>query len=159
MSDFVEAMSAVASTVVIVTCEVQGRPWGMTVTAFCPVSAEPPTVLVSLGSETAAARAIVRTGRFGVSVLREGHQAVARHGARPGEDKYLDGLVDARAGYSASPAIADAVAHLDCEVIHRDRVADHLLVVGRVRAARSSDGEGSPLLYHRRAYSRLEPAA
>ncbi len=52
IADFVDAMSTLASGVGLVTCWVGDRPWGMTVTAFASVSAEPPTVLVSLGSAT-----------------------------------------------------------------------------------------------------------
>ena len=50
ISDFADAMSTLASGVVLVTGWVGDRPWGMTVTSFASVSAEPPTVLVSLGS-------------------------------------------------------------------------------------------------------------
>ena len=136
--DFLEALSALASSVVLVTCRVDGRPWGMTVTAFCSVSTEPPTVVVSLGAETTAARAIYGTGRFGVSILGEEQERIARHGSRPGAGKYLEEFVDSPATRGASPVVADAVSHLDCEVAETIRVADHVLFVGRVRAARSA---------------------
>src|SRR4051812_49632589 len=65
LSDFVHAMGMLASGVVLVTCRIDGRPWGMTVTAFASVSADPPTVLVSLDSGTAGARAIAAAGGVG----------------------------------------------------------------------------------------------
>ena len=40
VAEFAEAMSALASGVVLVTCWVGDRPWGMTVTAFASVSAD-----------------------------------------------------------------------------------------------------------------------
>ncbi len=153
--DFLDALSRLASSVVLVTCWVDGRPWGMTVTAFCSVSTTPPTVLVSLGEETSAARAISRTGRFGVGVLGETQEAAARHGSRPGATKYLEDFVDPAARRSASPAVADVLAHLDCEVIDTIRAADHILFLGRVRAAHSSGTETAPLLYQRRSFRRL----
>ena len=39
VAEFAEAMSALASGVVLVTCWLDGRPWGLTVTAFASVSA------------------------------------------------------------------------------------------------------------------------
>jgi flavin reductase (DIM6/NTAB) family NADH-FMN oxidoreductase RutF len=158
VSEFVEAMSGVASTVVVVTCEVEGRPWGMTVTAFCSVSTEPPTVLVSLGADTTAARAIAASGCFGVSILGERQAPIARHGSRPGAPKHLEGLLDPRTTGSTSPAVADAVSHLDCEVTDEIHVADHILFVGRVRAVASTKAETAPLLYHGRTFRTLGSA-
>jgi flavin reductase (DIM6/NTAB) family NADH-FMN oxidoreductase RutF len=152
--EFTHAMSALAAGVVIVTCSVDGRPWGMTVTAFASVSTDPPTVLVSLGSESIGARAIGVTGRFGVSILAEDQLPVAHHGSAPGAPKFLERFVAPRDAASASPAVAGALAHLDCEVAETVRVADHTLFVARVRAALAAH-PGAPLLYHRRAYRTL----
>jgi flavin reductase ActVB len=156
-AEFAEAMSTLASGVVLVTCRVDGRPWGMTVTAFASVSADPPTVLVSLTSEGRGAHAIAATRRFGVSVLAAEQLAVARFGAAPGAAKFLEAYVDRADVPGASPTIDGALAHLDCEVSDALEVADHTVFFGEVRAARSLDGP--PLLYHRRGYRTLAPAS
>lgn len=135
-----EAMSELASGVVLVTCSVGGRPWGMTVTAFQSISAEPPVVLVSLESGTRAASAVQAQGRFGVSILAEHHEELARWCARPGAAKYLESF-----------DVDDALAQLECDVIDTVRVADHLVIFGRVREAYASGAE-SALVYHRRAF-------
>jgi flavin reductase (DIM6/NTAB) family NADH-FMN oxidoreductase RutF len=161
-AEFAHAMSALASGVVLVTCWVDDRPWGMTVTAFASVSADPPTVLVSLGSEGASARAIAATGSFGVSILAAEQVAVARYGSAPGATKFLDPFTETRR--STSPAVPGALAHLDCELSETVQVADHTVLFGRVKAVRSSRA-GTALLYHRRAYrtlvepERAQPAA
>jgi flavin reductase (DIM6/NTAB) family NADH-FMN oxidoreductase RutF len=156
--DFAEAMSTLASGVVLVTCWVGDRPWGMTVTAFASVSAEPPTVLVSLGSETTSAHAIAATRSFGVSILAEGQLAVARLGSAPGTAKFLEPLVDPSEGNSDSPVVAGALAHLDCELSEAVQIADHTILFGRVQAVQASRS-GTPLLYHRRAYRTLTERA
>ena len=152
--EFAEAMSALASGVVLVTCWLADRPWGMTVTAFASISADPPTVLVSLGSQTTGARAITATRSFGASILAEGQLAVARYGSAPSTTKFLEPLTESRDGRSQSPVVAAALAHLDCEVTEAVQIADHTVVFGRVRAARTSR-VGTPLVYHRRAYRTL----
>src|SRR4051812_2331062 len=88
--EYAEAMSALASGVVLVTCRVGDRPWGMTVTAFASVSADPPTVLVSLGAEARSTVAIKATRRFGISILADDQTPVARYGARSGAAKFLE---------------------------------------------------------------------
>jgi 3-hydroxy-9,10-secoandrosta-1,3,5(10)-triene-9,17-dione monooxygenase reductase component len=156
--EFAEAMSALASGVVLVTCRVGDRPWGLTVTAFASVSAHPPTVLVSLASVTTSVPAIRASGRFGVSVLAEAQRAVARHGSAPGETKFVDDYTESNPTRSGSPVVVGALAHLDCELSDTVEVADHVVLFGRVRAAHAFH-EGAPLVYHRRAYrSVAEPA-
>jgi flavin reductase (DIM6/NTAB) family NADH-FMN oxidoreductase RutF len=159
LPEFADAMSALASGVVLVTCwVVGGRPWGMTVTAFASVSADPPTVLVSLGSQATGARAITTTRTFGVSILAADQLAVARHGSAPSTTKYFEPLTESRDGRSESPVIAAALAHLDCEVTETVQVADHTVFFGRVRAVPGLR-PGTPLVYHRRGYRTLaEPA-
>jgi flavin reductase (DIM6/NTAB) family NADH-FMN oxidoreductase RutF len=152
-SDFVAAMSRLASGVGLVTCWVGDRPWGMTLTAFASVSPEPPTILVSLGSATTSARAITATGSFGVSILAEEQLALARLGSEPGAAKFFEPFVDPSDG-NGSPVVAGALAHLDCELFEALQVADHTILLGRVRAAQASPS-GMPLLYHRRAYRTL----
>jgi len=154
ISGFVAAMSKLASGVVLVTCWVDERPWGMTVTAFASLSAEPPTIFVSLGSATISARAIAATRSFGVSILSEQQLAVARLGSEPCAAKFLEPFVDPSDGSSDSPVVAGALAHLDCELSEAVQVADHTILFGRVQAAQASHS-GAPLLYHRRAYRTL----
>jgi flavin reductase ActVB len=152
---FTEAMSALAGGAVMVTSWLDGRPWGMTVTAFASVSADPPTILVSLRSDTASARTIDATGSFGVSILGRRHRAAARHGSARGATKFLERFADPRAD-TLSPEVAGALAHLDCEVAERMEVADHTILIGRVHDVRIGIDD-EPLLYFRRSYRTLAP--
>jgi flavin reductase (DIM6/NTAB) family NADH-FMN oxidoreductase RutF len=154
LPDFVEAMSMLASGVVLVTSWVGGRPWGTTVTAFASVSAEPPTILVSLGSATTCARAVAARRSFGVSILAEEQLDVAHIASDRGATKFIEELVERDDGSSDSPVAAGALAHLDCRVAETVEIADHTIFFGRVRAAQTSCG-GTPLLYHRRSYRRI----
>ena len=144
-TEFTDAMSTLASGVVMVTCRLDGRPWGTTVTAFASVSADPPTVLVSLGSHSTVARAVADTQRFGVSILADEHVAVAHYGSVPRAPKFLERFV------TPGDGVAGALAHLECDVSDEVQIGDHTVFFGRVRLARASR-KGAPLLYHRRAY-------
>jgi flavin reductase (DIM6/NTAB) family NADH-FMN oxidoreductase RutF len=147
---FTDAMSSLASGVVMVTGWIDGRPWGMTVSAFASVSDEPPTILVSLRSDTASARAIEEAGSFGVSILGRHHCAAAAHGSAPGASKFLERFAT-RDEDGQAPVIDGALAHLDCDLTAELRVADHTIFVGRVCEARTASG-GEPLVYFRRGY-------
>ena len=79
--DFVDAMRKVPTVVSVITSYVDGRPWGLTVSAFCSVEADPPTVMVSLGRHTRTLADVSVVGRFGVSILSR-RPSTYRHGGR-----------------------------------------------------------------------------
>jgi flavin reductase ActVB len=154
---FRQAMGRLAAGVVMVTCSVDGRPWGLTVTACCSVSIEPPLLLVSLGRESSTASAVRRTRRFGVSLLGESAVAAARFASAPGQPKFVSSfcLSDAVASESsATPVVAHALAHVDCSVEDVVEAGDHILYIGRVENVLLREDD-RPLVYFHRTYHRL----
>lgn len=155
---FTHAMSRLATGVVMVTCKVSGRPWGLTVSACCSVSVDPALLLVSLGEQTTSARAIGETGRFGVSILGESALDVARFGSAKGQPKFVrDFCKDETQESSATPIVAGAIAHVDCLVQQCVQAGDHLIYIGAVGHVLANPGD-SPLVYYDRRYHRLGTA-
>jgi flavin reductase ActVB len=150
LTGFREAMSRLAAGVVMVTTEVEGKPWGLTVSACCSISMTPPLLLVSLGSETVSARVIERTGVFGVSLLTDKLIEVAQFGAARGAAKFVTEFCDPPPVGVASPAVCGALAHVDCRVSQTIHAGDHTVFLGAVQAVVSGDGE--PLVYYARSY-------
>lgn len=154
---FRDAMGQLATGVVMVTCYVDGRPWGLTVSACCSVSVSPPLLLVSLSKQTASAQAIADDGRFGVSILGEALIDVARFGSAKGQPKWVAEFCRDDPGRSAAwttPAVARAIAHIDCTVEQSMLAGDHVIFVGSVRDVIAHPGD-QPLVYHSRGYHRL----
>ncbi len=175
---FKQAMRSLPTGVAMVTVEVGGRLWGLTINSCCSISTRPPTVLVSLAHSASCRSALLGTRRFGLSILAEEHRELARLGAVPGGPKFLDVFCE-RPDSSGPATIAGALAHLDCAVERTFEVGDHTLVVGLVRSALvrrgapgdegggaavggvGGEGLGSgastprPLLYFDRAFHRL----
>lgn len=156
--DFRQAMRRLASSVVMVTTWLDERPWGLTVSACCSVSMSPPTLLISLGEHTASTAAISASGSFGVSILGEAQQHVARFGSQPGVPKFVAEYCDPAAG-CVSPAVASTIAHLDCAVDRTVAVADHVLFIGEVQRVVLRPGDERPLVFYARDFHRLREAA
>jgi len=161
---FKAAMRVLPSGVVLATTRVDGRPWGLTISACCSISADPPQILISLRSTTISCREIVRSGRFGVSILGVEQKQLAEHGSAVGVAKFIDEFCETGGDCETlgSPMVADALFHLDCAVSATYAVSDHHLIVGLVTGAvapSASDRRG-PLLYFDRRFwslgSRLE---
>jgi flavin reductase ActVB len=144
---------------VIVTTRINGRPWGLTISACCSVSADPPQIVVSLGSTTTSCKEILQSERFGVSILAARQKELAERGSAVGVAKFVDEFCESCGDCEAldSPMISGALFHLDCALAGEHPVSDHHLIVGLVlRAiARTSDDPPQPLLYFDRRFWNL----
>lgn len=155
---FKTAMSRLAAGVVMVTCHVDGKPWGLTVSACCSVSMSPPLILVSLGTETTSARAITEKGWFGVNLLGESLISVARFGAARGQPKFVEEHCHEGDQSTVSPIVAGAIAAIDCAVEQIIRAGDHTLFIGAVTSVLTRPDD-RPLVYYSRDYHCLRNLA
>jgi flavin reductase (DIM6/NTAB) family NADH-FMN oxidoreductase RutF len=137
---------------VVTTCDGEGRDHGMTVSAFCSVSLEPPLVLACIGHEASMHPVVMRADRFGVSILAMGQEPLARRFADQRSDRF-DGVGYSR-GKLGVALLDDALAHLECTVIDRREAGDHTIVVGQVESAACRHGR--PLVYYRGGYTQLD---
>jgi flavin reductase (DIM6/NTAB) family NADH-FMN oxidoreductase RutF len=151
-ASFRQALSQFASGITVVTTQdAQGRPLGLTVSAFCSVSLDPPLVLISVDTRSETHAGFEASGLFGVSVLAEGQDAVSRLFARAGPEKFVElPMVPGERGLLLVP---DALAHIECEVRAAHTAGDHVLYVGEIVTL--SVRPGKPLVYQRGAYRRL----
>ncbi len=150
-SSFRQALSRFATGVTVITGRAgDGKRVGVTVSAFCSLSLEPPLVLFCLthGSETLAA--VRETGRCLINVLAEHQEPVSRTFAAQSVDW---GQADFREDPGGLPRLAECLAHIEgtVETVHQG--GDHAIVVVLVTSVTTI--EGRPLVHHRSAYSRL----
>lgn len=148
---FRKAMSCFASGVTVVTTELDGVPFGMTVSAFASLSLVPPLVLVCIEKSTRIHEAIPRAERFSVNVLRAGQEAISNQFASRGEDRFEG--VRVREGKLEVPILEDALAIVECRLHATLPGGDHTIYVGEVVAAEI--GEGQPLVYFRSSYGTI----
>lgn len=131
------ALRRAVSGVTVVTTEHEGRPWGLTVSAFTPVCMDPPTVLVCVNSRTVTGTTVGAGGRFAANLLSQDQLYLARLCSRAGTAKYVDDYVVAPAGLPAqvvAPVLRDSLVTFDCDVTEARPVGSHLVVLGAVRA-------------------------
>lgn len=133
-----ETLAAWPAGVTIVAVRADGRVHGLTVTAFMPVSLDPPLVLVSLGPNAAAAPYLDPGVELGISLLGADQRAIAT--------RFADSFPVGPSPFPASgpPVVEGALAGLVCEVEEVLPRADHSLVIARVREVRR--GEARPAL-------------
>lgn len=153
---FRAAMRMLAAGVVMVTTWHDDRPWGLTISACCSVAADPPEILISLRSTTVSCGSVLRSGRFGVSILGAGQKSLAEFGAAVGAAKFVDDYC--QKDCAESPMIADALYHLDCAVESHQQISDHTVIIGRVLNVvypSALEADPAPLVYFNRAFWNL----
>jgi flavin reductase (DIM6/NTAB) family NADH-FMN oxidoreductase RutF len=157
--DFRRVMSHFATGVTIITAwDPDHRPTGLTASSFTSVSLHPPLVLVCVSQKAQCYPAISAAGRFAVNILCQGQEGASRRFATstsaPGEEKFVG--LEYRSGPLGLPVLPEALASLECTVVHAYPGGDHTIFVAQVEAAESRGDAGKePLLYFRGKYSRL----
>jgi flavin reductase (DIM6/NTAB) family NADH-FMN oxidoreductase RutF len=152
-NEFRDALGRFASGVTVITVETaHAEVHGMTANAFCSVSLRPPLVLVCIDHLAETYLHIRERRQFGVSVLKAEQEALSEFFADPERDHdaaYRLGI-RYRPMRSGTPVLQDALANLDCSVVHDYEGGDHTIFVGEVREVIVA--EGAPLLYFRGRY-------
>ena len=140
-----------AGVTVITTTDGEGRPTGLTATAFTSVSLEPPLVLVCISHKSQSYPALLERGHFAVNFLRREQEDVSRRFATTRLDKF-DG-VPYRMSALKLPILTEALAHVECVTVDQHVEGDHTILIGRVEASDSAVGD--PLVYFRGQYGRV----
>ncbi|MGA2829869.1 MAG: flavin reductase family protein [Streptosporangiaceae bacterium] len=167
-------LSAYAAGVTLVTIADGRDDIGTTVSAFCPVSLDPPLVLISLLGTSYPAELLGTDSGGGDSGGADSGESAPHDGAgAPGagggaaagrfavcvlaaDQRMLAGRF-AAAGRPNARRMLDAVrlAALECEVAQRVPAGDHLVLIARVLAVPYLAPSGEPLVRFRGRYPSL----
>lgn len=151
---FRDVLSSFPSGVVVLTAFGEdGGPRGLTVSAFCAVSLQPPLVLVCIDKTSNTLPAVQHTGGFTANILAAGREAVARRMATKLSDKF-DGLEWRRPeGALGGPILAaDSAAYAVCVLRDTIEAGDHWVLIGQVTEGGHSNVD-QPMVFSRRIYS------
>jgi flavin reductase (DIM6/NTAB) family NADH-FMN oxidoreductase RutF len=154
------AMASWAGAVTLLTIRDERDDVGATVSAFCPVSYDPPLALVSLMAESYPAEILGRPEpvAFAVTLLTGEQRMLAGRFAaegRPGARLMLDDVPHRRGAVSGALIPDGGLAAFECITEQRVSAGDHLLVIGAIAAIPYAEGSGTPLVRFRNRYLSL----
>jgi flavin reductase (DIM6/NTAB) family NADH-FMN oxidoreductase RutF len=151
--EFRHTLSHFASGVTVITaCDRDGRPTGLTASAFTSVSLEPPLILVCVDHKAQSYPALAGGKKFAVNILSHDQETVSRRFATTKIENKFEGVPFTLSPLGL-PLLDDALAHLECATVNIHLEGDHSILVGRVERTRA--GAGLPLVYFRGRYDRL----
>src|SRR3954464_3185460 len=149
---FRRLLSRFASGIAIITARDDDRDVGMTLSAFCSVSLSPPLVLVCVDGSASMHDLLLRHPKLGINIMGSEHEAHSRRFADKKETRRFDGVPCTR-GESSVLLLDDAMAHLECQLVHHCPAGDHTIFIAEVERGAMRDGQ--PLLYFGGRFARL----
>lgn len=152
-----DAMSHYAGAVQLVTTAGTAGRRGLTLTASCSVSDNPPTVLICLQKSHPENQLFIENAVFAVNTLAGSHQQLAdAFSGRIGltQDERFQ-LAEWDVLETGAPTLKGALAVFDCRVVSVQDHSTHHVLFGEVVGLRSNGNEEA-LIYLNRRYHTLE---
>jgi 4-nitrophenol 2-monooxygenase / 4-nitrocatechol 4-monooxygenase, reductase component len=151
---FKQVIGHFASGVSIITVRKNGIDFGITASAVCSVSVDPPMLLVCVNKTTGTCNAISAAESFTVNIVNESQKDLALRFARANTDKFAG--VDFSYGELGNPVLGQTLATLECRVVEEVTGGTHSVFLGEVQKANAAAGD--PLVYYRGKFGKFEEA-
>lgn len=142
--------------VTVVTCSINNKLFGLTVSAFTSISLEPPLVMISISKQSKFHEVLIESNYFAVNILAEDQKTVSdRFAGRHGLSDKFEGI-DYFFEKTRAPIIRGVVAFIECEKWSAYDGGDHTIVLGKVINAKKLNDK-KPLVYHNQQYTTILP--
>jgi flavin reductase (DIM6/NTAB) family NADH-FMN oxidoreductase RutF len=150
---FRKVMSRFVTGITVVTSRLGDEIHGMTCNAFCSISLNPLSVLVSLAKNSRTAALIEQSRVFAVNVLSEAQPHFSDRFAGRHQDKEANRFegYEWTTAVSGAPILKGTQAWLDCKVLNAFDGGSHTLFLGEVLAAQVDETQ-APLIFYQSRY-------
>lgn len=135
--------------VTVITAMTERGPLGMTANSFSSVSLDPPLVLWSAAKRSKRHDAFAAAQHYCIHVLSSAQQAMAMHFASQGE---AFDTVEWTPAAQGVPQLAGCLAAFHCERYAVHAAGDHSVILGEIKEAAVSGGNGTGLIFHQGAF-------
>ena len=146
---FKKGMRELVAAVNVITVEKSGVRDGLTATATCSVSAEPPQLLICVNTEAGGHKLIQGSGKFALNILDRNQENIAtRFAGMDGADRSQRFALGSWSTITTgAPCLDEALVNFDCEVTQQIAAETHSIFIGLIVGCRINENGGSPLLY------------
>ena len=146
LAAFRGAMRRLVGHVHVVTTRLGDERSGLTATAVCSLTAQPPRILACINLTGRSFRMIAEGRVMAINVLGAEHRELARRFSSPKVSDPFQGDERWTQAATGAPLLEEAQACFDCSVEQILMTSTHAIVIGDIRHISHRD-EGMPLLY------------
>ena len=132
---FKRGMRHLAASVTLITTRHHELRGGLTATAVCSVSAEPPQILVCVNKSASAHDPIGEAGFFCVNILSPGHRKIAERFAGmdgvEGDERFVD-MGEWSSLSTGAPVLKGCPVSFDCRLVSKVSAGTHTVYIGEI---------------------------
>jgi flavin reductase (DIM6/NTAB) family NADH-FMN oxidoreductase RutF len=146
---FKSGMRHLAASVTLITTKDGSLRGGLTATAVCSVSADPPQILVCVNKSASAHDPIGKSGFFCVNILAPEHRKIAERFAGmdgvEGDERFAD-MGEWSTLTTTAPVLKGCPVSFDCKLVTEVSAGTHTVYIGQIVDI-VLDPEALPLVY------------
>lgn len=146
---FKKGMRHLAASVTLITTRHNNLRGGLTATAVCSVSADPPQILVCVNKTASAHDPIGEAGLFCVNILSPQHRKIAERFAGmdgvEGDERFHD-LGEWSNLTTGAPVLQGCPVSFDCKLVTKLSAGTHTIYIGQIVDI-ALDAAAVPLVY------------
>ena len=151
---FRSVLGRFASGVTILTArDESGGDHGMTASAFCSLSLDPPLVLFCVDHSASMHGLLLEHPTIGINVLSSEQEVHSRRFAAEEDDRF-EGMAFTR-GENGVVLLDASLAHMECSLLSHHDAGDHTIFIAQIDRASVRETDSRPLLYYRGGYAQL----
>jgi flavin reductase (DIM6/NTAB) family NADH-FMN oxidoreductase RutF len=132
---FKKGMRHLAASVTLITTRHRDLRGGLTATAVCSVSAEPPQILICVNKTASAHDPIAEAGFFCVNILSPGHRKIAERFAGmdgvEGDQRFHD-MGEWSSLSTGAPVLKGCPVSFDCRLVTKVAAGTHTIYIGEI---------------------------
>jgi flavin reductase len=156
--EFRDAMARLGAAVNIITTDGAAGLGGITATAVCSVTDDPPTLLVCLNRTSPRSALFLANGVLCVNTLAAAQTPISSAFSAPSDkadmaSRFAAGTWTRLA--TGAPVLEGAAASFDCRIAEIMEQGTHSVVFAKVEAVRFTDMQAGCLMYYARGYHGL----
>jgi len=132
---FKKGMRHLAASVTLITTRHRDLRGGLTATAVCSVSAEPPQILICVNKSASAHDTIGEAGFFCVNILSPEHRKIAERFAGmdgvEGDERFVD-MGEWSTLTTSAPVLKGCPVSFDCKLVTEVKAGTHTIYIGEI---------------------------
>jgi flavin reductase (NADH) len=152
--EFRSAMAQLSASVNVITTSGPHGQVGITMTAVCSVTDDPPTLLLCVNRRSASRDIFVGNGRLCVNILSSEHEDLAMHFAGatkvPMEERFGWDIWEPRDNHQDQPRLSDAVATLEGRIISSTEQGTHTVMFVEIERIKVQEDRGGLVYFQRK---------
>ena len=142
MENIEKAIRKIRNGVFMITFNLDEKNYGITTAWINRAAFKPNMLMISIGKNRKGYEELLEAEVFCVNILGDAHLEIARHFGFPdGKNVNAFSDIELKTMENGSPVLENCVAAVECKLVKKSDVGDHVILFGEVLSGVDLEGE------------------